>query len=218
MLKSYPKGILVLLQPEPPFEELKEKLAEKFSQARGFFGAASLALTFEGRQLSRQEESSLVDVIRRNSDIQVICVVGTDEATGKHFVKALQKVRENLRREDEIQVYRGDLQEGESLDASRGAILIGDVCRGAVLRAGGSVLVLGGLYGEIRAGCSGGEGVFVAALEMEPEKLTIGDFKYKPAKAKWGRRAKNPAKAAYIKDDRILMEPLDRSALRALCP
>lgn len=55
----------------------------------------------------------------------------------------------------------------------------------------------------------------MAALEMEPERLKIGDFKYKNnnRQTKWGIRSKVQPKIAHVKNDKIVMEPLTKEIL-----
>ena len=65
------------------------------------------------------------------------------------------------------------------------------------------------------AGGNGRDGHYVVALEMEPEKLKIGDFKYKNSgrQIKWGLRPKVQPKIAYVKNNRIVFEPLTKELL-----
>ena len=79
----------------------------------------------------------------------------------------------------------------------------------------GNIIILGGLYGEAYAGAAGDGNTYVVALEMEPEKIKIGDFKYKSAnkQKKWGIRPKVQPKIAYIEDERIVFDPLTKDLL-----
>ena len=64
--------------------------------------------------------------------------------------------------------------EGDILETENSMILLGNVYPGSTAYSAKNIIILGGLYGEA---CAGG---FVAALEMKPEKIKIGDFKYRP--------------------------------------
>ena len=91
---------------------------------------------------------------------------------------------------------------------------MGDVYPGSAIISTKNIIVLGGLYGEAYAGASGNENSFVVALEMEPEKLKIGDFNYKSTKAsKWSIRPKVQPKIAYVKNEKIVMENLTKEIL-----
>ena len=51
LIKSFPNGIALHLDQDAPFEKLLEEIAYKFSEARAFFGNATMALSLEDRQL-----------------------------------------------------------------------------------------------------------------------------------------------------------------------
>lgn len=56
--------------------------------------------------------------------------------------------------------------------------MLGDVNPGSSVIAAGDIVVLGSLRGNAYAGGNGRPGHYIAALEMAPQKIKIGDFKY----------------------------------------
>ena len=205
LIKSYQNGISLLLNEESSFEEILAEVAEKFGESRGFFGKARMALSIDGRKVSDGEQLRLVDAIRSNSDIQIVCVVGKDEAT-KRFSKE----------EDGGRFYKGTLKNNQMIETGQSIVILGDVYPGCAVISAHDIIVLGGLYGEAYAGADGEDGHYVAALEMAPEKLKIGDFKYKSSKpAKWGIKPKIQPKIAYVKEDKVVLESLTKELLGA---
>ncbi len=215
LIKSFPNGIALHLDGEVPFEKLLDEIAYKFSEARNFFGHASMALSIEGRHMSGAEEIMILEAIKQNSDLNIICIVGKDENTNKNFIKALAHMEKKLSGGDEGQFFKGSLKNKEVLETENSIIVLGDVYPGSAVISAKNVIILGGLYGEVYAGGNGQEKAFVAALEMEPERIKIGDFKYKPTtkQSKWGIRPKVQPKIAYIKNNRITFEPLTKDML-----
>ena len=214
IIKSFQNGITLLLNEESSFEEILEEIASKFSEARTFFGNASMALSIEGRRLSEAEEISIIDAIRKNSNIKILCIVGRDEETNKNFIKALQHMEKKLTGGDEGQFYKGTLKDREVLETESSIIILGDVNPGCAVISSKNIIVLGGLYGEAYAGGNGQEKAYIVALEMEPERLKVGDFKYKAIKqTKWGIRPKVQPKIAYVKNEKIVMEALTKELL-----
>ena len=53
ILKSNPYGLVLNLNSDLPFEELRKAVGEKFRESAGFFKNAKLALTFRGRALTK---------------------------------------------------------------------------------------------------------------------------------------------------------------------
>lgn len=215
LIKSFPNGIALHLDGEVPFEKLLDEIAYKFSEARNFFGHASMALSIEGRHMSGAEEILILEAIKQNSDLNIICIVGKDETTNKNFIKALAHMEKKLSGGDEGQFFKGSLKNKEVLETENSIIVLGDVYPGSAVISAKNVIILGGLYGEVYAGGNGQEKAFVAALEMEPERIKIGDFKYKPTtkQSKWGIRPKVQPKIAYVKNNRITFEPLTKDML-----
>lgn len=215
MIKSYQNGINLILREDVSFEELLQELSAKFQSSRGFFGNADVALSYEGRKLEQGQEIALVDAIRQSSDLNLVCIVGRDEETNRRYIKAIQKVQKKLPIGSEGQLHKGSLKNSEVLETESSIIILGDVYPGSAVISPKNIIILGGLYGEAYAGTDGSEGIYVAALEMEPERLKIGDFKYKgnDKQTKWGIRAKVQPRIAYVKNDKIVMEPLTKEIL-----
>jgi septum site-determining protein MinC len=215
VIKSYQNGISLFLNPEVTFEQILEEIRYKFSESRNFFGTARVALSLEGRKLSHNDELQILETIRKSSEVDVICLVGKDEETEKFFIKALQQVERKLVEDDEGKFYRGTLKDRDVLETESSVIILGDVNPGCAVISAKNIIILGGLYGEAYAGGNGRGGHYVVALEMEPERLTIGDFKYKRGSktAKWGIRPKVQPKIACVKNQRIVFEPLTKDML-----
>ena len=214
LIKSFPNGITIHMDQDMPFEEILKEVAFKFSEARAFFGQASMALAIEGRTVTGLEEIRILEAIHDNSDLNIICIVGKDDTTNKKFIKALAHMEKKMSGGDEGQFFKGSLKNKEVLETENSIIVLGDVYPGSAVISAKNVIILGGLYGEAYAGGNGVDGAFIAALEMEPERIKIGDFKYKPGKqSKWGIRPKVQPKIAYVKNDKIAIESLTKDLL-----
>ncbi|MBD5449916.1 MAG: septum site-determining protein MinC [Lachnospiraceae bacterium] len=219
IIKSFQNGLSIYLDDEMPFAQLLEEIAFKFKESAHFFKDASMVLSFEGRNLSDQEERQIVNTITANSALNVMCIMGKNEETNKNFVKALQKVTYHQQAmENAGQFYKGTLKDGQVLETEHSMIVLGDVYPGASIISNKDIVVLGGLYGQAYAGGNGDEGHFVVALEMSPEKLKIGDFKYKTSEkqSKWPIKPKVQPKIAYVQDGRVIIEPITKELLNDL--
>ena len=219
VIKSFQNGLSIFLDDEIPFSELIEEIAYKFREAARFFKDASMAVSFEGRELSDLEERQIVNTITANSSLNVVCIVGKNDETNKNYIKALQQLSYHQEvMENAGQFYKGTLKDGQVLETENSVIVLGDVYPGASIISNKDIIILGGLYGQAYAGGSGDEGHFVVALEMSPEKLKIGDFKYKTSEkqSKWPIKPKMQPKIAYVKDQRVIMEPITKELLSEL--
>lgn len=215
LIKSFSNGITLHLNEEADFEEILKEIAYKFTEAKSFFGTASVALSIEGRAVNSAEEIAVLDAIQNNSNVNIICIVGKDEAINKNFIKALSHMERKLSGPDDGQFFKGSLKNNEVIETENSIIVLGDVYPGSAIISAKNIIILGGLYGEAYAGGNGSEKAFVAALEMEPERIKIGDFKYKSGikQSKWSIRPKVQPKIAFVKNDKITFEPLTKDLL-----
>ena len=215
MSKSFPNGINLVMREDAEMEEILRELAMKFSEARNFFGTSSMALSMEGRKVTETEEIRILDTIRQNSNVRIVCIVGRDEETNKNYIKALQHMEKKLTGGDEGQFYKGSLKNREVIETENSIVVLGDVYPGSAVISAGNIIILGGLYGEAYAGGSGIEDCYIVALEMEPERIKIGDFKYKTnaKQSKWGIRPKVQPKIAHLKNGKIVFDPLTKELL-----
>lgn len=216
VIKSYQNGITLILDEEIPFEELLNEIAYKFHESGRFFGNSKMALAMEGRNLTEEEERRILQTIQENCDVNIVCLIGRDEETNQNYLRAIQET-ENLQHktESEGQFYKGTLKNHQVLETESSIVVLGDVYPGSTIISSRNIIVLGGLYGEAYAGGNGDSEHYVVALEMEPEKLQIGDFKYKTNEKgnKWSIKPKVKPKIAYVKNERIIMEPLTKELL-----
>ncbi|MBQ8823186.1 MAG: septum site-determining protein MinC [Lachnospiraceae bacterium] len=214
IIKSFPSGVNLILNEEASFEAIVEEVGVKFSASKAFFGKGNMALSYEGKQLSTEEEIALVEKIRESCDVNIMCIVGKDEETGRQFAKAVEGMEEKALIDRAGQFYKGSLRNDETIETDGSIVILGDVHPGCSVVSGKSIIIIGGLYGEACAGMNGQEGAYVAALDMNPMKLRIGDFKYKSTgKAKKGIFSKNLPQIALVKKDKIVLENLTKDIL-----
>lgn len=220
IIKSFPNGIVLHLDPELDFQELLLQISIKFKESSSFFKDAKMALAIKGRNLTQEEEKAVLDAISENSEIHILCIVSEDEETDRQFLRAISRTdfSEGSLTGSEGQFYKGTLKNGQVLETESSIVILGDVYPGSAIISAKDIIILGGLYGEAYAGGNGSEGHYVAALEMSPEKLKIGDFKYntKERISKWSIRPKVQPKIAYVKNNKIVVDSLTKELLSEL--
>ena len=128
--------------------------------------------------------------------------------------------------EDEVgkhgQFYRGILRSGQKIEVDGSFVILGDVNPGAQIIAGGNVVILGSLKGTVYAGYPTDRNAIVAALNMEPMQIQIGDFIARSADADPRRGKKTPRRKkqsdleprmAFVDDGNICIEKIDRKLI-----
>lgn len=224
IIKSNKYGLTVILDPEPDFETLRGYVAEKFEESRKFFKGAELAIAFEGRKLSQQEQIALVQEMSDHAGIKVPCIVDVDVAKEAVMKQAVEHTRasENMAASGDGKFYKGTLRSGQVLESETSIIILGDVNPGATVVSKGNVVVLGTLKGSIYVGAGGNEHTFVAALSMDPMQIRIADHiarnsdnpeKKDKKKAKKKDRQEEQPMIAYVDAGNIYIEPITKEVL-----
>ena len=80
---------------------------------------------------------------------------------------------------------------------------------GARVVARGSVVIVGTLYGAVRAGAAGDRDAFVVALSMQPKQLCIGDIEAKRQLIYQESLSIKGPKIAVVDGGRIYLDPLE---------
>lgn len=223
VIKSNRYGLTVILDDQMPFEELQQKVAEKFAEAKKFFKGAEMAVAFEGRELSQEQQIHLVNVIIQNANIKVPCIVDVDEARETLMKQAVAQVSQQPRQEISQEIndgkfYKGTLRSGQVLESETSIIILGDVNPGAKVISKGNVVVLGTLKGNIYVGASGNENAFVAALAMDPMQIRIADYiarnsdEAEKGKKRKSKKAEEPM-IAYVDGGNIYIEPITKEVI-----
>lgn len=110
--------------------------------------------------------------------------------------------------------YRGTLRSGQSLEAKNSIVIIGDVNPGANVIAGGNIVVIGSLKGNVTAGSKGDKNAFVMALSMTPMQIQIADISVRNSTfKKIPKSKKNDAMIATIVNNEICVEMVSKSLI-----
>ncbi len=212
IIKGNKYGIVVVLNPEVPFEDLKLIIAEKFRESSKFFENAKMAISFEGRKLTNEEQRDILDVIGENADMHIVCVMDNDEELQDKFQQTVEQKLMELSN-NTGQFYKGILRSGASVEFETSVIIIGDVNHGARVVSKGNIIVLGSLKGTAFAGATGNTNSFVVALDMNPTQIRIADTIARAPDKPLKEDAKE-TKIAFLEDGNIYIEPLNKNVLQ----
>ena len=227
MIKSNKYGINLILEKEVAFEELLAAIIQKFEESEKFFKNAKMAISFEGRELSGEEEQQILDAIAAHTSIEILCVIDNDEENAEKTKQKIDARMEAVQKEyakamsSSGEFYRGTLRSGQVLESDASITILGDVNPGATVSSGGNVVVLGALKGNAQAGIYGNDDCFILALEMDPIQIQIGNLIAKsPDKQKTRRRISrkdktesNELQIAIAREGSIYIEPVSKKIL-----
>lgn len=227
IIKSNKYGINLVLDPDINFDELLSAIIRKFEESEKFFKNAKMAISFEGRKLTDEEEQKIIDAISEHTSIEILCVIDNDEENSERTKLQIDAHYEAVQKEyakamsSQGEFYRGTLRSGQVLESESSITIIGDVNPGAKVVSGGNIVVLGALKGNAQAGIYGNSECFILALEMDPIQIQIGDLIAKsPDKQKTRRRISrkektesNELQIAIAREGNIYIEPVSKKIL-----
>lgn len=218
VIKGTTYGFSVFVDEQADFATISEEIKEKFKESAKFFGNAKMAISFEGKRLSDEEQRILLDLIAENSEVHIVCVIEKNGETEELHKRSLEERLQTMDNSNG-QFYKGNLRSGQVLETETSIIIVGDVNQGATITSKGNIIVLGALLGNVYAGAGGNENAFVLALELDPVQIRIADTiaraPDKVGKALWKRdkeRVKEP-KIAFRSGENIVIEPVSKTVL-----
>ncbi len=229
IIKSNRFGIHLVLNKEMEFQALLRAIVEKFKESEKFFKGAKLAISFEGRELTQEQERAILDAVTANTSIEILCIVDNNPEHEAYIrqqieacqTEACQTEAQQPYMDGGTQFYRGTLRSGQVIESESGIVVVGDVNPGATVSAYGSIVILGAVKGNVYAGLSGDDSAFIVALDMDPIQIRIGNVIAKSPDKTFDRRRRhkrtketlpNP-QIAYTKDGTICIEPLTKELL-----
>lgn len=217
VLKSNAYGLTLMLDPAVPFDQLLADSIEKFKEAERFFHNSQMAVTCKGRELTEEEEFTLVSALSQYAGIHVVCLVDESKEHAEQYKEAVTRILGG-KDQEQAAIYHGTVLNGQVVNCDGNLVIYGDVNPGAQVNAGGSVIILGCCMGNVSVGCFGKKNAFAAALVLKPALLRVADKAARSAITKRVDRGdyNSDPKIAFIKDGHLVLEALKGNVFRLL--
>lgn len=196
-IKGTRHGLVIYLPTTGDFDELKDILCQKMESAKGFFQGARFIL--------RREKASLP--IHQQQELELLL-------TGYGLVPAPDAAppRRPSRPKspptgDRTHILWKGLRSGQEVRNDLGHLVImGDIHSGALVEAGGHVLVMGGCAGTVRAGIHGNRQAKVVSLDFRGAVVSIAGIHLLTSEPGSGPEP-GPHQAA-LRDGKIVFSPV----------
>ncbi|ABO50421.1 septum site-determining protein MinC [Desulforamulus reducens MI-1] len=206
-IKGTRHGLLILVDPNSDFEEIKQNLYKKMEAARGFFKGAKFAFS----QVDNEQSRALEEICQQYGLIYQPDIKDKINNSPVNSVKTpLDKAQEtdikasDTKDTDTLLVKRS-LRSGQQIHYPGHVVVLGDVHAGAEILAYGNVLVMGACRGVVHAGANGNQAARVIAHRLCPAQLRIGtSIACAPSDSQ--DHANYPEIAYLSKDSQIIVE------------
>jgi len=223
-IKGTRNGLLLTLEPETPFSDVLNALANRLAEAPSFFQGASLAVDTSRRNLRSSERKQLENLLaryqvsvmsleqlsaplRQQDEGLVATNLSTNNHDGQQFtideLAPVAGVQHEGREADGTLLLRRTIRSGQAIHHGGAIVILGDVNPGAEVVAGGDVIVWGVLRGMVHAGYPDNDEACVCALSLSPVQLRIAHLLSRPPE---GMESQAHPEVAIIRNGRIVVE------------
>lgn len=208
--KGNKDGLTIVLKETAAFEKILDDLSKKIAANKKFFKVDTLKIDFKGRNLTKDEEDKIIELInvKTGTTVQKMQNIVSKPAVIKNYNLGVDMNELALKSfcEGNTRFYKGTLRSGQSIRHDGNVVVLGDVNAGAEIICTGNIIVLGYVKGIVHAGSNGDENSIVAALGLQPLQLRIsGIITRSPDEEP---KILSP-ELAYIKDNNIFIESID---------
>lgn len=216
-------GIVVILDENASFIDIKTVFIQKLQDAKSFFNGAKVSIRFKGKILTTQQREELIDLLSGQNILNISFIHDFEEdGTGKISATEDTQQPENwfaneISYDTSMTKYHiGMLRSGQSIEYPGSVVVLGDVNPGAIISAGGNVVILGSLKGTVHAGKDlKSYKPFVMAIGMYPVQIGIGNVIARSPDGVYKQKTnqKDATLIAYLSSEQIYIEPVDQKTV-----
>lgn len=188
-LKGTKDGVDIYLDSRLEDEQLFKMYTDFLREREDFFSGTRLnTVKIVGNHFTEEQKQKLAEITREFVDCANVDYMTMDDFRSHPFVRKDEGRRSSRRRKESesensrichksidipTRYVEGTIRSGDTVEYDGNIVVIGDVNAGAVLKAKGSIFVLGTLRGMAHAGCEGDENAYIYALCMVPLQIRI---------------------------------------------
>ncbi|WP_166510184.1 septum site-determining protein MinC [Desulfallas thermosapovorans] len=169
-IKGTKNGLIILLDPNRDFEDIKTGLKNKMESASGFFSGARFTLYHE-KQLYPTEKTELESICKSYG------LIPNPEAKWPLNARksaGIPKEPVDIPGEAALLVKR-TLRSGQMVNYHGHVTVLGNIHPGAKVLATGNIIVMGTCSGFVHAGQTGNKEAFIMAFQFNNSHLRIAD-------------------------------------------
>jgi septum site-determining protein MinC len=205
VFKGTRNGLVIVLDPNREYEEIRNTLLKKMESAKGFFKGAKFSF-FNGQQAIPENQKSELENICRQFGLvpnaeeeQAVLKTCFSNNSSRQAVTAPKAVPFSG---EAAYLVKRSLRSGQRVQYPGHVVVLGDIHPGAEVVSGGSVMVMGSCRGVVHAGAGGDRSAKVIALRLAPTVICIADRRHAPER---DRQAPGP-RLARLSGQEIVFE------------
>ncbi|MCL6560365.1 MAG: septum site-determining protein MinC [Firmicutes bacterium] len=182
-IKGTRNGLLIVLDPNREFEEIRNTLLRKMESARGFFKGAKFSFFQGQRDIPAHQKNELENICRQFGLVPQPKEQTMASTPLAETFRSRTHAASLCATEESAVLVRRSLRSGQRISHPGHIIVLGDVHPGAELVSGGNVLVMGNCRGVVHAGVEGDCSAKVIAWRLAPTVVSIAGRRFAPEQA-----------------------------------
>ena len=220
-IKGTPKGLIIYLDTQFDFSEIKSALKEHMIRANDFFKGAKFKFHPSNDTLTPEQYRDLELICLEYGLTHTVEVgdIATEIVKNDNIVENKLPVEEHkgflgvsdAELEQQSHFISKSLRNGEKLTIKGNVILLGDVNPGSEVMATGNIIVMGSVKGVVHAGAEGNLDSFIVASILDPLQIRIGNLL--ACKSENENIKDHNPEIAQVDQDQIIISPYLTSAL-----
>lgn len=188
-------NILIDMNKFNDVDQMIENLVEKISMGKKFYKGATIKIVTQLQEFNEKQISKLKSILFDELLIKDCILEDKEEIRTRVFTGIY---------EGRTKFYRKTFRSGQVVRYPGNIVIVGDVNPGSEVYAGGNIIVLGNLKGDVHAGVTGNSKAIIAAFRLQPKILQIANVMTRSPEE--DEKPYYP-EVAKIKDDTIIVEP-----------
>jgi septum site-determining protein MinC len=173
-LKGVGDGFWVTLDPSRSEELLKSEMTKLFERLKHLAINARVVIDVGDAQGGDELVNTLGGFLKEQFDVGVVTRPPVKRVIPVERIRQRDLSQGWTHRRSDVLMLRGRVRSGQNIEAKKHLIITGDVNPGAQIIAGGDVLVMGRLLGQVHAGRPDNDDAMVLALDFRPTQVKIG--------------------------------------------
>lgn len=160
------EGIYIYIK-SGDFQQIKIELEKRLEESIEFYKGANI-LGIKGEKLSQNQIEELLQIMKYRYNLYI-----SEEGLPPYLEEP--KVFEGID-EGMTKFINTTIRSGQVIEYEGNIVIIGDVNPGALIKAKGNIIILGTMRGVAHAGMDGNYDAIVAAYDLQPTQLRIGNI------------------------------------------
>ena len=173
-LKGVGDGFWVTLDTSVPEEKLKSEVTKLFERLKHLAINARVVIDTGDAKGHESLIESIGAYLKNNFYVGVVTRPPEKRSAPVERIRQRDLSRGWTHHKSDVLMLRGRVRSGQKIEAKKHIVITGNVNPGAEITAGGNIIVLGRLMGQVHAGYPDNEESIVLSLDFRPTQIQIG--------------------------------------------